>query len=129
MKYDAVEIVRELFASWKRTARPTDMASGETEIRKFVKGRENQSQGKAIPSFMAHKQIENANVFFGTRYTERGKIYVGKPQDVDGHVLVLGGAGSGKSSCIVIPSMGTWGGTFFAIDIKGELSRMKAFPN
>lgn len=123
MKYNAVEMARELVASWKRTARPTDMASGETEIQKFVKGRENQRQGKAIPSFMAHKQIENANVFFGTRYTERGKIYVGKPQDVDGHVLALGGAGSGKSSCIVIPSMGTWGGTFFAIDIKGELSR------
>ena len=38
------------------------------------------------------------------------------------YILVVGGAGSGKSSCIAIPTLGTWGGTFFAIDIKGELS-------
>lgn len=37
-------------------------------------------------------------------------------------MLVVGGAGSGKSSCIAIPTLETWGGTIFAIDIKGELT-------
>jgi len=36
---------------------------------------------------------------------------------------VLGGAGTGKSSCIAIPTLCTWRGPIFAIDIKGELTR------
>lgn len=45
-----------------------------------------------------------------------------KTQDRDGHILVIGGAGSGKSSCIAMPTLETWQGTIFAIDIKGELT-------
>jgi type IV secretion system protein VirD4 len=36
--------------------------------------------------------------------------------------VVVGGAGSGKSSCIAIPTLNSWEYSFFAIDIKGELS-------
>ena len=52
----------------------------------------------------------------------RGK-YVYKPVDEDGHVFVVGGSGSGKSSAIVIPTILTNSNVgIFAIDIKGELS-------
>jgi type IV secretory pathway TraG/TraD family ATPase VirD4 len=44
-----------------------------------------------------------------------------KPQNADGHVLVVGGVGSGKSSCLAIPTLRHWGSSVFAIDIKGEL--------
>lgn len=40
---------------------------------------------------------------------------------MDGHILVVGGAGSGKSSCIAIPTLLAWKERVFAIDIKGEL--------
>lgn len=49
--------------------------------------------------------------------------YVCKRPDEDGHVLIIGGSGSGKSSCLIIPTLlankdiGS-----FCIDIKGELS-------
>jgi len=56
-------------------------------------------------------------VFFGTR----GGQYVVKPEGMDGHVLVVGGTGSGKSSCIAIPTLRNWKGAVFAVDIKGEL--------
>jgi type IV secretion system protein VirD4 len=56
-------------------------------------------------------------VFFGGR----GGQYVVKPEDMDGHVLVVGGTGSGKSSCIAIPTLRNWKGSVFAIDIIGEL--------
>jgi len=56
-------------------------------------------------------------VFFGT---QRGK-YVIKPEDADGHVLIVGGPGTGKSTCIAIPTLQHWKGSVFAIDIKGEL--------
>ncbi|MCL2198867.1 MAG: type IV secretory system conjugative DNA transfer family protein [Defluviitaleaceae bacterium] len=87
-----------------------------------------------IPHYMLNKRSQDSFFFFGIEkqvVTERmafrefidGRIrYVGKPQEKDGHVLVVGGAGSGKSSCIAIPSLETWKGTIFAIDIKGELS-------
>ena len=40
----------------------------------------------------------------------------------DGHILIIGGSGSGKSSCLVIPFLLTNpNATVFAIDIKGEL--------
>jgi hypothetical protein len=56
-------------------------------------------------------------VFFGGWHNQ----YVVKPEDVDGHVLVIGGTGSGKSSCVAIPTLRNWKGAVFAVDIKGEL--------
>jgi len=60
---------------------------------------------------------EPHGVFFG-KYENQ---YVVKPEDMDGHVLVCGGTGTGKSSCVAIPTLRNWRGTIFAIDIKGEL--------
>lgn len=68
---------------------------------------------------MMQQKQEKGSFFFG----KKGDSYVGKPQDCDGHILVVGGAGSGKSSCIAIPTLETWKGTIFAIDIKGELAK------
>lgn len=46
----------------------------------------------------------------------------------DGHILVLGGPGSGKSKACAIPSLMSWNRNeaVFAIDIKGELSQFTA---
>jgi len=51
-------------------------------------------------------------VFFGAR----GGQYVVKPESMDGHVLVVGGTGSGKSSCVAIPTLRSWKGAVFAVD-------------
>ena len=48
--------------------------------------------------------------------------YLVKNENADGHILVIGGAGSGKSSCIAIPTIRAWRQRVFAIDIKGELA-------
>ena len=47
--------------------------------------------------------------------------YIVKPESRDGHTLVVGGIGSGKSSCIAMPTIRAWQSRIFAIDIKGEL--------
>jgi len=59
-----------------------------------------------------------SGVFFGKK--KNGK-YAVKTDTTEGHVLVVGGVGSGKSSCIAIPTLRSWGKGIFAIDIKGEL--------
>ena len=93
----------------------------------FVGDESSKCSGSDIPEYMLHSEKKNASFFFGTRAVEYAPkqqtiSYVGKPKDRDGHVLVVGGAGSGKSSCIAIPTLETWGGMIFAVDIKGELS-------
>ena len=75
----------------------------------------------AITAPKAAKQLTSAKpqgVFFGKQYDD----YIIKPEDKDGHVMVVGGSGSGKSSCIAIPTLqNSWNSRVFAIDIKGEL--------
>jgi len=68
----------------------------------------------------ANRQLASAKprgVFFGKRRNQ----YVVKPEQTDGHVLVVGIPGSGKSSCIAIPTLRHWQGSVFAVDVKGEL--------
>jgi len=60
---------------------------------------------------------EPRGIFFGAQYNQ----FVVKSEETDGHVLVVGGTGTGKSSCVAIPTLRNWRGTIFAVDIKGEL--------
>jgi len=46
---------------------------------------------------------------------------VSKDEAEDGHIMVVGGVGSGKTSCIAIPTLLSWNERAFVIDIKGEL--------
>ena len=62
----------------------------------------------------------------GFVFGRKGSQWICKPETMDGHILTLGGAGSGKSSCIAIPSLQSWGQRVFAIDIKGELAAKTA---
>lgn len=48
--------------------------------------------------------------------------YLVMPEATDGHIMVIGGQGSGKSSTIGIPTLLNYDNSLFAIDIKGELS-------
>lgn len=51
---------------------------------------------------------------------ENGK-YIVKPETTDGHILVIGSPGCGKSASIAIPTLMSWKARAFVIDIKGEL--------
>ena len=60
-------------------------------------------------------------VVFG--FDKRSHKYVCKDINEDGHVFLIGGSGSGKSSCHVIPTLiANPNIATFAVDIKGELS-------
>ena len=65
----------------------------------------------------------------GFIFGKLGGNYVTKKEHKDGHALVVGGAGSGKTSCIAIPSLMAWREPVFCIDIKGELYQHSNRPN
>lgn len=50
-----------------------------------------------------------------------GRI-VFSPSDREGHVFCLGGSGSGKTSCLLIPTLLKFSGNYFAIDISGDIT-------
>ena len=64
--------------------------------------------------------LENG-VVFGKMRTN----YLVMPQNTEGHIMVVGGQGSGKSSSIAIPTLLNYNSSIFAIDIKGELSEIR----
>lgn len=65
--------------------------------------------------------LSSAGALSGVVFGKKNGKYVSMPETTDGHILVIGGAGSGKSSCIAIPTLMSWKERVFAIDIKGEL--------
>lgn len=84
-------------------------------------------EGLIVPEYMKLHLRYDKGVHYGCRF-HFGKIrgsppnhYVGKPTRMDGHILVLGGTGSGKGVTSARPTINTWKPPIFAIDIKGEL--------
>ncbi|WP_411678733.1 type IV secretory system conjugative DNA transfer family protein [Clostridium thailandense] len=63
---------------------------------------------------------EEEGIIFGKRGS---KIYY-MPESETGHVSVIGGAGTGKSQSVSIPTLLTWKGAAVVIDIKKELCSM-----
>ena len=66
-------------------------------------------------------KMKSAYDLCGAVFGKNGGKYVTKPEAADGHILVIGGAGSGKSTSFAIPTLISWKERVFAIDIKGEL--------
>lgn len=90
----------------------------EFSILKSIRARNNKNYiNKSISVKTDLLSKKPTGVIFGTQKNK----FITKPENQDGHVLVIGGAGSGKSSCIAIPSLMSWQERIFAIDIKGEL--------
>lgn len=72
---------------------------------RFVEDQSQERLGVHFPAYMLHTEQQNANFFFGTRYNHSTQemYFIGKPQDRDGHILVVGGAGSGKVPALPFP--------------------------
>ena len=70
---------------------------------------------------------DTGGITFGLSNSQRpfcAAYRVGIPQGMEGHIVIIGGSGSGKSSGIAAPSMESYKGPMVVTDIKGELSRL-----
>ena len=65
--------------------------------------------------------LTSPGIHIGRPDLQQGE-YAGIPQQAEGNLLVVGGVGSGKTSGIAAPTLLTWGGTAFVVDVKGELA-------
>lgn len=57
-------------------------------------------------------------VIFGK---EKGAVFF-SPANDEGHTILFGGSGSGKTSSLLIPTLRSWTGTSLTIDISGDIS-------
>ena len=51
------------------------------------------------------------------------------PEQDEGHILVLGPSGTGKTSALLIPTLRSWQGTALVVDISGDISANVNTPN
>ena len=62
--------------------------------------------------------ISNAKgIIFGKLW----KFRVYSPVENEGHCIVFGGSGEGKTTALLIPTLRSWNGTSFVIDISGDI--------
>lgn len=71
--------------------------------------------------FKSKEKGVSADQLNGIVVGKKGNKYIQQPVNEDGHVMVIGGAGSGKTTGVVIPTLQKWKGRAFFIDIKPEL--------
>lgn len=76
-------------------------------------------QDKKIKYLKKGKQGEAHGIIFG----RKGNQLVYSAEDEEGHVGVFSASGTGKTSAIGIPTLRSWQGTSFTIDISGDICR------
>lgn len=82
------------------------------------------SKGKK--SILKKGKKDNARgILFGT--DKRQITY--SPTNDEGHIIVFGGSGTGKTSALLIPTLRSWDGTSFTIDIAGDICKNVNMPN
>ena len=101
--------------------------------KKGKKGKKNKKESKIKAAFHKAKTViakrpkaamswcsaGTSGVFFGGHSTYNS--YIGLPEGEDGHIMIVGGSGSGKTSGILMPTLDTWHGSMVVIDPKGDL--------
>jgi hypothetical protein len=78
-------------------------------------------QDDTPPEEMRLHRNFDGGIHFGQDPYGDPSCYIGKSQEEDGHILIVGGPGSHKTTGIILPTLVTWRGTFVAIDIKGDI--------
>lgn len=99
---------------------------GESDLFDFSYTPEPNSSNKedddSIPAELLLDLHRTPGFFLGLKDCDEPSQYVGIPQGTEWNAVVVGGCGSGKSSGVAKPSLGTFRGAICATDIKGELS-------
>lgn len=66
---------------------------------------------------------------YGVIFGKRGMNVIYSPTNQEGHIAVFGGSGLGKTSALLIPTLRSWTGTSFTIDISGDICKNVDMPH
>lgn len=90
-----------------------------TDFEQFLSEQRLYCSGSVIPEEMDLTVSSDSGFYFGTASEKNG--YIGKPACDDGHILIAGTPGSGKTMGLVLPTLMTWRGSQVLLDVKGDL--------
>ena len=90
----------------------------KTIVSKSSQTKKDLTMNNPIPKEVSLDE-DASGIFFGKKPSKQSG-YVGKPANADGHILVVGGPGSGKTSAIAEPTARTWKGSTVSLLIKGN---------
>lgn len=85
-----------------------------------IKFMEKSRTKKQNPKELSTVNPENAH---GILFGRKGKKVVFSPTDKEGSVGIFSASGTGKTSALGIPTLRSWTGTSFSIDISGDICR------
>ena len=81
-------------------------------------------QANHLPNPFARKNIvyrpapKARGVLLGKKYG----LLAYSPEPDEGHIIVMGPSGTGKTSALLIPTLRSWQGTALVVDISGDIS-------
>lgn len=65
----------------------------------------------------------------GIIFGKKGLKLLFSPTNQEGHIAVFGGSGLGKTTALLVPTLRSWSGTSFTIDISGDICHNVDIPN
>lgn len=83
-----------------------------------------QRQQNHAPSLIARKDIRYRakKKAHGILFGRKCGLMAYSPEQQEGHIVVMGPSGTGKTSALLIPTLRSWQGTALVVDISGDIS-------
>lgn len=73
-----------------------------------------------VNTYLAFGESVSSGIIFG--FDKRSHKLVFSATNDEGHVFVVGGSGTGKTAALLIPTLRSWSGGAFVIDISGDIA-------
>lgn len=92
----------------------------------YLRGQINHLPNPFSKKNLAYRQSAQARgILFGKKLS----LLAYSPEQDEGHILVMGPSGTGKTSALLIPTLRSWQGTALVVDISGDISANVNTPN
>ncbi len=114
MKTDCMDY--QLLSIWRNT----DSAGCASTAGIFARAGQSSAQIHLRPQEyrLPHPKKKAQGVLLGKKFG----LLAYSPEQDEGHILVMGPSGTGKTSALLIPTLRSWQGTALVVDISGDIS-------
>ena len=92
----------------------------------YLRGQVNHFPNPFVKKNLVYQHPAQAK---GILFSKKFGLLGYSPEQDEGHILVLGPSGTGKTSALLIPTLRSWQGTALVVDISGDISANVNTPN